>query len=64
MLFLTGNSVLMNLLVNGEDLSNGYKKYSVIESSQRSPNANINNNYNQKTSLSKKSATYEGQDIR
>lgn len=74
-LYLTGNSVLMNLLVNGEDLSNGYKKYSMLENSHRqssvSSNVAINDlntiNNNQKTCLSKKglnSPTFEGQDVR
>jgi hypothetical protein len=64
---LTGNSVLMNLLVNGEDLTNGYSKYSNIDRVNQSSNFNINENICQKFSNTKKNSKhflYEGQDIR
>jgi hypothetical protein len=62
-----GNSVLMNLLVNGEDLTNGYSKYSNIDRVNQSSNFNINENICQKFSNTKKNSKhflYEGQDIR
>lgn len=57
----------MNLLVNGEDVTNGYSKYSNIERSNRLSNINSYNNISQKLSIYKKNANqviFEGQNIR